>query len=61
MKHTTDPVQIESIAPLNEFEKEEWRDVARLFRPDWTEEDFDREWIEFQTMKAERLAKRRLQ
>lgn len=39
---------------LNEFDKTEWRDVARKFRPDWTDEDFDREWAEFQAMKAKR-------
>ena len=32
---------------LDEFDKTEWRDVARLLRPDWTDEDLDREWADF--------------
>jgi hypothetical protein len=36
---------------LNEFDKEEWRLVARQFRPDWSDEDFDEAWAEFAEMK----------
>jgi hypothetical protein len=46
---------------LDEFNRDEWYDVARILRPDWTEEDFDREWKEFQAAKAEHERKARLQ
>lgn len=36
---------------LNEFSKEEWRDVANRAQPDWTEEQFEAAWIEFVEMK----------
>jgi hypothetical protein len=36
---------------LDEFDKNEWRDVARLLRPDWDDEDFDRAWDEFVKLK----------
>jgi hypothetical protein len=32
---------------LDEFDKIEWRDVARKLRPDWSDEDFERAWAEF--------------
>lgn len=32
---------------LNEFTKEEWRDVTKKLRPDWTEDQFDKAWNEF--------------
>lgn len=47
-------------ARLDEFDKDEWRDVARLLRPDWTDADFDRAWDDFQRMKAERARRLRL-
>jgi len=37
---------------LTEFDKIEWRDVCRRLRPDWTDEQFEAAWIEFQTLKA---------
>lgn len=36
---------------LDEFDKAEWRDVARILRPDWTEDDFEDAWREFTEMK----------
>lgn len=36
---------------LTEFDKDEWRDVARKLCPDWTDEDFEREWAAFQKFK----------
>lgn len=36
---------------LNKFSKEEWRDVVRRVRPDWTDEQFDSAWTEFQELK----------
>ncbi len=41
-------------ARLNEFDKEEWRLVARRLRPDWTDEQFEQAWAEFAAEKAER-------
>ena len=32
---------------LDEFDKDEWRDVARKLRPDWSEDDFEQAWTEF--------------
>jgi hypothetical protein len=29
------------------FTKEEWREVARLVRPDWGDEEFEKRWEEF--------------
>lgn len=39
---------------LNEFDKIEWRDVCRAIRPDITDEEFDRDWREFQDLKHAR-------
>lgn len=36
---------------LNEFDKDEWRDVSRKLRPDWTEEQFEEAWQEFVALK----------
>lgn len=44
--------QIETMQCLHEFNEIEWRDIARKLRPDWTEEDLQREWRDFQAMKA---------
>ena len=33
---------------LDEFTKDEWRDVCMTARPDLTEEEFDQLWEEFQ-------------
>ena len=46
---------------LDEHDENEWRDVARILRPDWTDEDFTREWAEFQRDKAEHQRKAGLQ
>lgn len=40
---------------LDEFDETEWRDVARLLRPDWTDEDCAREWAAFQEAKKLRI------
>lgn len=39
---------------LNEMSKEEWRDATRIVRPDYTDEDFERDWKEFQEAKRRR-------
>lgn len=36
---------------LQEYDKEEWRRVARLLRPEWSDDEFDRAWDDFQEMK----------
>jgi hypothetical protein len=38
-------------ARLDEHDRDEWRDVARVVRPDWTEAQFDAAWAEFVEMK----------
>lgn len=43
-------------ARLNEYDKLEWRDVARRLRPKWTDEEFDTAWAEFATLKDAREA-----
>jgi hypothetical protein len=40
-----------SAGQLDEYDKEEWRAVARRLRPDWTDEQFEEAWIEFVEMK----------
>lgn len=32
---------------LHEYDKDEWRDVTRRLRPDWTDDQFERVWAEF--------------
>lgn len=32
---------------LDELNKDEWRDVARRLKPEWTEEQFEEAWQEF--------------
>ena len=44
---------------LDEFDKNEWRDVCRLVmkrlgKPDFTEEEFEHFWAEFHAMKERR-------
>ena len=39
---------------LDEFTKDEWRDVCRRLRPDITDDEFDEEWREFQAHKRRR-------
>ena len=41
---------------LNEFAKEEWRDVAKILKPEWTEEEFEAAWQEFLELKRRKLA-----
>lgn len=41
-------------AHLDEFDRDEWRDVVRLVRPDWSDERFDAEWDRFVEMKRRR-------
>lgn len=43
-------------ARLDEFDKTEWRDVARQLHPDWTDDEFDGLWAEFQEMKSRKAA-----
>lgn len=40
-------------AECGQFDKEEWRAVAKLLRPDWTEEQYETEWAEFHEMKRQ--------
>lgn len=49
-----------SEARINEFDREEWWDVARRVRPDLAREDYDRMWDEFQQEKAERQRRQAL-
>lgn len=37
---------------LTVLTKEQWRKVARLLRPDWTEAQFEAAWIEFCILKT---------
>lgn len=39
---------------LDEFDKDEWREVHRMFKPDDTDEQFEAAWSEFQEMKRRR-------
>lgn len=41
---------------LDQMEKDEWRDACRRLRPDWTDEDFERAWAEFQAIKRRKQA-----
>lgn len=41
-------------ARLDEFDRDEWRDVVRRLRPDWTERRFDEAWAAFCAMKRRR-------
>lgn len=37
------------------YTKPEWREVARLARPDWTDAEFDTTWDHFQDLKSKGL------
>ena len=39
---------------LNEFDKEEWWEIAREVRPAYTREEFERDWVEFLEMKKQK-------
>ena len=41
--------------------RDEFFDVYREFKPEATREEFEREWAEFQRLKAAYLAKRKVQ
>jgi hypothetical protein len=43
-----------SPARLDEFDKEEWWDVARRVRPDLTREEYEAMWTEFAELKRRR-------
>lgn len=47
-------------ARLDEFNADEWFDTMRRVRPDYTREEFDLDWAEFQAMKAAHLRQRTL-
>lgn len=36
---------------LDEYDKEEWREVVRYLLPDWTDEQFEKVWYEFLELK----------
>ncbi len=40
--------------PLNEFDRDEWWDVARKLKPGLTREQYDKDWDDFQARKAAR-------
>lgn len=46
---------------LEEFDRNEWYDVYRIFKPNATPEQFNADWAEFQQYKAEHLRKHELQ
>ena len=39
------------MTPLREYSKEEFRDIARHLRPDWTDEEFEEAWEGFLDLK----------
>jgi len=43
----------EDLQPLDVLDKQEFRDSTRHL-VDWTEEEFDKHWAEFQEMKRKR-------
>ncbi len=45
---------------LDEMDKNEWFDVCRRLRPDWTAEQFEEAWREFVETKRPDAAQRRL-
>lgn len=36
---------------LDQLDKDEWREVVRQLRPDWTDEDFNQAWAAFAEFK----------
>ena len=46
---------------LNEFDKNEWFDVYRMFKPDATFDEYEEAWASFQQAKAAHEAEKRLQ
>jgi hypothetical protein len=46
---------------LRQLDKNEWYDVYRIFFPDASRSELDREWDIFQKFKAEHLRKRKVQ
>lgn len=47
---------MENYARLDEFDKAEMFDIARVFKPDVTWEEFSETWDRFQQEKARRTA-----
>lgn len=46
---------VASAPPLSELDREEYRAATRtLWPPDYTDEDFDRDWAEFAEIKRKR-------
>jgi hypothetical protein len=41
-------------AKLNEFDADEWFDVARSLRPELTREEFDKAWAGFVELKRQK-------
>ena len=41
---------------LNELSKEEFRDVTRLLRPNYTDEQYEKDWSEFCEFKRRKQA-----
>jgi len=39
-------------AKLNEYDKDEWRSIAMTLKPNLTEDEFERMWVEFCALKA---------
>jgi hypothetical protein len=46
---------------LNEYTKDEWKDVALHFKPGLTDEEYDEMWNGFRDFKAEHLRKKSIQ
>ena len=46
--------------PLTSLTKDEWWTVCRRVAPDWTYEQFEQAWDEFQAEKAEYLRRKAL-
>ena len=42
-----DKIPGEDATPLDVMHKDDFRCIALLFRPDWTEEQFEQEWDKF--------------
>jgi hypothetical protein len=42
-------------ARLDEYDADEWYDLARTFKPDLSREEFDVKWAEFETLKRAKI------
>lgn len=45
---------------LNEYDKDEWLDIARKFKPDLTDAEYDAMWDRFCAYKREHERQKRL-